>query len=129
MLRLRTEGSDTAAKLSAVVTDETGKSTTLSPLPAAPGEYAASLPVSEPGVYLMQVNEQSFAAGGAETPNTAGGTTTGFVIPYSPEYRLTGENGAEALQQLANATGGRLLSLDAPQEALPLQSGRVQAAI
>ncbi|WP_231594348.1 VWA domain-containing protein [Paenibacillus algorifonticola] len=117
MLRLRAEGSDTAAKLSAVVTDETGKSTTLSPLPAAPGEYAASLPVSEPGVYLMQVNEQTAAAGGAETPNPGSGTTTGFVIPYSPEYRLTGENGAEALQQLANATGGRLLSLDAPQEA------------
>lgn len=116
MLRLRTEGSDTAAKLSAVVTDEAGESTPLSPLPAAPGEYAASLPISKPGVYLMQVNEQSAAAGGAEAPNT-GSTTTGFVIPYSPEYRLTGENGAEALQQLADATGGRLLSLDAPQEA------------
>ncbi|WP_338556739.1 VWA domain-containing protein [Paenibacillus sp. KS-LC4] len=114
MLRLRTEGNDTAAKLSAVVTDETGKSTTLSPLPAAPGEYAASLPISEPGVYLMQVNEQS---GGADEPKTGGGTTTGFVIPYSPEYRLTGENGTEALQQLAAATGGRLLSLEAPGEA------------
>ncbi|MGG4147048.1 VWA domain-containing protein [Paenibacillus algorifonticola] len=126
MLRLRTEGTDTAAKLSAVVTDETGTSTTLSPLPAAPGEYAASLPVSEPGVYLMQVSEQT-AAAGAATPNTGSGTTTGFVIPYSPEYRLTGENGAEALQQLATATGGRLLSLDAPQEVYrfnPVESGQ-----
>lgn len=116
-LNIASEGGemDAASKLTAIVNDESGDSATLKPITIAPGEYAASLPVSEPGVYLMQINEQ--ASNSTEASTMSGGTTAGYVIPYSPEYRLSNEDGADVLKQLAEATGGRILSLDNPKEA------------
>lgn len=118
-IRADSQTSETA-RLIGIVNDESGEETALQPIPVAPGEYEASLPVSEPGVYLMKVGEQP-ADGAALESGMSGGTTTGFVIPYSPEYKLSNREGKAALEQLAQATGGRVLSLDNPQEAFRIK--------
>ncbi|MFC4775177.1 VWA domain-containing protein [Paenibacillus sp. GCM10023252] len=109
-LHIRAEGSRTtgSSDMKAVIQGESGQLQTLRPIPVAPGEYEASLPVGEPGVYLGQVSSSAGGAGGA----AAGGTTTGFVIPYSPEYRLSSDDGKLKLARLAELTGGRVLGLD-----------------
>ncbi|WP_238327424.1 VWA domain-containing protein [Paenibacillus gorillae] len=106
VIRSESGDSDLAAKLKAVVNNDAGETQKLEPIPIAPGEYEASMSVTQPGVYLMRI-------GGEE----GGGSTSGFVIPYSPEYKLSSNNGSETLEQLAEATGGRVLSLDKPGEA------------
>jgi hypothetical protein len=67
----------------------------------APGEYQASLPVSTEGVYTLQVTEND-ADGGQSTQSS------GFVVPYSPEYRDLSTN-SDFLGALASLTGGRMI--------------------
>nr|WP_269669435.1 VWA domain-containing protein [Paenibacillus sp. GSMTC-2017] len=82
----------------------------LSPLkrlmPVAPGRYEAQLDVVKPGAYLAQIGMPN-DANNATSIN--GGTTAGFVIPYSPEYRIGDEEGPELLKGLASSTNGREL--------------------
>jgi Mg-chelatase subunit ChlD len=73
------------------------------PLPqVAPGRYEASVPVEADGVYTLTATqieptgEQSIQSGG-------------FVVPYSPEYGLTGTD-QNQLESLARRTGGKLIS-------------------
>lgn len=102
-LRIRESSGDgmLADDLHAVVTDERGGRSELSPIPVAPGEYEAHVKVEGPGVYLTQI----------------GGSLSGFVIPYSPEYRVSDAGGKEKLEQLAAVTGGRMLALERPEAA------------
>ncbi|MBV9132248.1 MAG: VWA domain-containing protein [Chloroflexi bacterium] len=70
-----------------------------------PGQYQATLPATAEGVYTLQVTETS--------PD--GGTTSqssGFVVPYSPEYRDLGTN-TELLDSLSSVTGGHGLQTGA----------------
>jgi hypothetical protein len=67
----------------------------------APGQYQASLPVASDGVYTLQVTENE--ANGAQTTQSSG-----FVVPYSPEYRDLGTNDA-LLGTLASTTGGTII--------------------
>ncbi|WP_253944800.1 VWA domain-containing protein [Paenibacillus sp. NEAU-GSW1] len=123
-IRIRAEGGegDYSTKLTAVINNAVGDTKILEPVPVAPGEYKASLPINEPGVYLMRIGGGENAAGGA-----AAGTTAGFVIPYSPEYRLlTHDNGADTLKQLAEATGGSVLAYDRPQDAFGFAPERMR---
>lgn len=91
----------TAGDLQAVVTDERGGRSEPAPIPVAPGEYEAQVKVEGPGVYLTQID----------------GSLSGFVIPYSPEYRLSDAGGKEKLEQLAAVTGGRNLGFERPEAA------------
>ncbi len=102
-LRIRESSGDgeLADDLHAVVTDEHGGRSELAPIPVAPGEYEAHVKVEGPGVYLTQI----------------GGSLSGFVIPYSPEYRVSDAGGKEKLEQLAAVTGGRMLVLERPEAA------------
>ncbi|MDQ0116677.1 VWA domain-containing protein [Paenibacillus harenae] len=95
--------------LSAGIEDESGSYTIRRLMPTGPGEYETSLQATEPGVYLTQIGRQ--AVGNA----IEGGTTSAFVIPYSPEYRLSNTDGAETMAQIAATTGGRKLLMDNPQ--------------
>lgn len=98
------------------VTDEAMNREELVLAPVVPGEYVAQLGPRAPGVYMARVVEAAGQAGEAGEP---AGPATGFVIPYSPEYRLNlWDDGAARLQQLAELTGGRVLSLDHPEEAM-----------
>ncbi|MGO4540228.1 VWA domain-containing protein [Paenibacillus sp. 2TAB19] len=97
--------------LSAGIEDESGSYSVRRLMPIGPGEYETTLPATEPGVYLAQIGQKS--NGNA----IEGGTTSAFVIPYSPEYRLSNTGGPETMAQIAATTGGRKLLLDDPQSA------------
>ena len=59
-----------------------GSTQTLTLNPTAPGTSTAPLDASAPGIYLAQVTQKD-AQG-----NPIASTTSGLVVPYSPEYRL-----------------------------------------
>jgi len=88
-----------AAGLQVVVTGEKGDRFEVSPIPVEPGTYQASMPITAPGVYLTQI----------------GGSVSGFVIPYSPEYQLPDGSGQDKLARLAELTGGRMLDPEQPE--------------
>ncbi len=73
------------------------------PLPqVAPGRYEASVPVEADGVYTLTATQIEPTA---ERSIQSGG----FVVPYSPEYGLTGTD-QNLLESLARRTGGKLIS-------------------
>lgn len=100
-IRASSNEDGSASSISTIITGPDGTKTEISPIPVVPGQYTGHMPVSGTGVYMGQI----------------GGTTTAFVIPYSPEYRLTSDGGNEKLEKLAQLTGGRVLSIDSPGEA------------
>jgi Mg-chelatase subunit ChlD len=69
----------------------------------AAGRYEGDTSVSEPGTYMVQVIQRD----AQEEPVAQ--RTTGLVIPYSPEYRRTGD-GQTLLNELARVTGGETLT-------------------
>lgn len=66
------------------------------------GRYEGQFPVLEEGAYLLQVKASSPQFGDM-------GQTLGVVVPYSPEYRASG-NGGDLMSRLATLTGGRTLT-------------------
>ncbi len=90
--------------VNAVTPDLAGASLALSP--TGPGRFEGDLPTDQVGSYLLHVSE---SAGGAVRHTT----TSGLVVPYSPEYRELGTDVA-TLKAIAQAGGGVLLS-DASQ--------------
>jgi Mg-chelatase subunit ChlD/uncharacterized membrane protein len=65
----------------------------------APGQYQGTLPATSEGVYTLQVTE-------TDSDGSQASQSSGFVVPYSPEYRDLGTN-TDGLAALASATGGR----------------------
>ena len=75
--------------------------------PTAPQRWQGNFPAEQVGAYLLQVTWQ--AKNGSSNGTTRHLTsTTGLVVPYSPEYLDTGTNRG-FLTQLAAADGGSLL--------------------
>lgn len=96
----------------AVATDEQLNQTEIVLEPTAPGQLEGRMEVTKPGAYVTHIAPADGEQG------AGGGVTTGFVIPYSPEYRIgREEEGEQRLAQLAELTGGRVLSLERPEEA------------
>ena len=115
-LRITAQGAAGSGSLTVAIAGEDGSAETLRPVPSAPGEYAVRLRNARPGAYFMQIR------GDGES----GGDMAGFVIPYSPEFRLSGEeDGRELLGEIARLTGGRTLSSDQPGEVFRI--GRIKA--
>src|SRR5439155_18543721 len=74
------------------------------PLPqVAPGRSGATVPVESDGVYTLTAAQPDATNG--EQAILSGG----FVVPYSPEYGLTGTD-QTFLENLARRTGGKLIS-------------------
>jgi uncharacterized protein YegL len=118
-LTITAQGDVGAGDLTVSVAGEDGGAATLRPVPVAPGEYTVRLDDVRPGVYFMQI-------GGTGDGESSGGTLAGFVIPYSPEFRIAGdEEGTDLLAEIARLTGGRTLSLDRPEEVFRV--GRIAA--
>ena len=67
----------------------------------APGRYQASYPVEDDGVYSLQVRQ-------TDADGSVANQSSGFVVPYSPEYRAGGTDD-NFLETLAKRTGGRLI--------------------
>jgi uncharacterized membrane protein len=86
--------------VSAVTPDLSNASLTMAP--TGPGRFEGDLPTDQVGSYLLHVSE---SAGGAVRHTT----TTGLVVPYSPEYRDLGAD-ANRLKAIAQAGGGVLLA-------------------
>jgi uncharacterized membrane protein len=86
--------------VNAVTPDLAGASLTLSP--TGPGRFEGDLPTDQVGSYLLHVSE---SAGGVVRHTT----TSGLVVPYSPEYRELGTDVA-TLKAIAQAGGGVLLT-------------------
>jgi uncharacterized membrane protein len=71
-------------------------------LETAPGRFEGDLRTEQVGGYLLRVTES--------TPGGAGhATTTGLVVPYSPEYRALGPD-LPTLRAIARAGGGVMLA-------------------
>ncbi|NQX65432.1 VWA domain-containing protein [Paenibacillus alba] len=109
-------------ELRAIVTDESLSMQEISFTSTAPGNYSAQLPVDKSGVYIAKTELLASGGGEGAEKRVIGSSTTGFVIPYSPEYRITEGQGLSKLQQLAELTGGRMLSLEHPEEAFAFAS-------
>lgn len=75
----------------------------------APGLYEGTFRPDETGIYLLRVE-------GRDGEDLVAAQTQGFVMAYSPEYRLT-EVDDRLLADLAAIGGGRVLPPDAPAEA------------
>jgi len=113
------QGDVGVGNLTVSVAGEDGEAVRLKPVPTAPGEYVLRLEDARPGAYFMQIGE-----GAGEDGAASGGALAGFVIPYSPEYRIDDEEeGAELLAEIARLTGGRTLSLERPEEVF--RAGRI----
>jgi uncharacterized membrane protein len=67
-----------------------------------PGHYQAELALSKPGTYLVRL-------GVNQGDHSLGQEIIGLVVPYSPEYRVTGID-LPFLKELARITGGDQLT-------------------
>jgi hypothetical protein len=97
----------------ATLVDPKGGDTTV-PLPqVAPGRYETTVPVENDGVYTLTATQ-------TEDTGEQAVQSSGFVVPYSPEYGLTGTD-QSLLEALVKRTGGRLISdpADAFSHTLP----------
>ena len=88
--------------------------------PTAPQRWEGNFPTLQVGVYLLQIMWQ----GG----NNRLGTTTGIVVPYSPEYHTMGTD-LRFLTLLAHAGGGSMLTPTQTAAAFANNLAPVSAAI
>jgi hypothetical protein len=79
---------------------------TLNLHPTAPGRFEGDFVTDQVGVYLLHVTWQARGSNG--TGSTQLSTTTGLVVPYSPEYSTSGTD-LNFLSRLAQAGGGSVL--------------------
>ena len=86
--------------VSTVAPDFSG--TTLTLTPTGPGRFEGDLATDQVGSYLLKAIQ---SAGGVVRHTT----TTGLVVPYSPEYRDLGTD-TVTLRAIAQAGGGALLT-------------------
>jgi Mg-chelatase subunit ChlD len=97
----------------AVLVDPNGVQSTVSLPQVAPGRYETSVPVQADGVYTLTATQ-------SDPTGEQAVQSSGFVVPYSPEYSLTNTDQA-LLESLVRRTGGRLISdpADAFSHTLP----------
>jgi len=94
------------AQARAVIAAPSGQTHEVNLEQTAPGRYEGKLQTTVPGSYITSVT--------LSTPTgTLNAPTSGFIVPYSPEYKSFGLNTA-ILEALSSATGGS--KLNAPQE-------------
>ncbi|GGH13326.1 VWA domain-containing protein [Paenibacillus segetis] len=106
---VKVESDTSPEELEAVIAGEDATEERIPLIQSSPGIYTGVMEVRNPGSFLINLQGKS------EGEVIDGGTGTGFVIPYSPEYRLNVEDSQKKLQQLAELTGGRMLSWEDPQ--------------
>jgi hypothetical protein len=86
----------------ATLTDPQGVDQQVTLPQVAPGRYQTLVPVADDGIYALSVSQTN-------ADGTIANQSSGFVVPYSPEYRVLGSNEG-LLDRLAKRTGGRLIS-------------------
>ncbi len=92
--------------LSAIVIGPDGQARTIELPQSAPGLYEGAFRGDVEGTYLLRIDGES-GTGEAVTQ------ISGWVLPYSPEYRPpTTGGGMDLLQLVADQTGGSLVPID-----------------
>jgi len=86
----------------AVLVDPRGQEQTVLLPQVAPGRYEATVPVQSDGVYTLTATQ-------TESSGEQAVQSSGFVVPYSPEYGLTGTD-QTLLEGLVRRTGGKIIS-------------------
>ena len=81
---------------------------TVSLQPTAPERWEGNFPATQVGAYILQVLWHQ--SNGSQGNSSALTTTTGLVVPYSPEFRVSGTD-TRFLKLLAQAGGGSLLDI------------------
>jgi len=86
--------------LAANVVAPDGTAQSVEMVQVAPGRYEANFTPTQQGAYLIRVS-------GSEGANISIGQTAGWVLSYSPEYKVpeSAQGGVDALTQLALITG------------------------
>lgn len=79
---------------------------TLNLQPTAPGRFEGDFVTDQVGVYLLHITWQARSSNGASSTQLS--TTSGLVVPYSPEYSASGTD-LNFLTRLAQAGGGSIL--------------------
>lgn len=109
-LQVEASSDNPPEKLVAKIAGDEAEEQTVDLVQEAPGRYTGQVNVSKPGAFLMSLEDVS----GGEAVQAA--PSSGFVVPYSPEYRISSGGGEDGLKKLAELTGGRVLSWDKPEE-------------
>ena len=76
--------------------------------PTAPERWEGNFPTTQAGAYLLRVTWQARNSANKSSPDQLT-TTTGLVVPYSPEFSSSGTD-THFLNQLAHAGGGSILN-------------------
>lgn len=100
---------------------------TLTLQPTAPQRWEGNFPTEQVGAYLLHVTWQAKAANSNGSTSRLT-TTSGLVVPYSPEYLNTGTD-IGFLTLLAHTAGGSLLGLNENAAAFAPNLPPVSAAI
>lgn len=98
---------------------------TLTLQPTAPGRWEGNFPTAQVGAYLLRVTWQARSGNNATSQLT---TTTGLVVPYSPEYLNTGTD-LPFLKLLAQAGEGSILGSNDTAAAFSANLSPVYAAL
>ncbi|HEY6284843.1 MAG TPA: glutamine amidotransferase, partial [Ktedonobacteraceae bacterium] len=95
--------------------------------PTAPERWEGTFPTTQVGAYLLRVTWQarSSATNGSPSQLT---TTTGLVVPYSPEFATYGTD-TRFLNQLAHAGDGSVLNPNDTASAFSTNLPRVYASL
>jgi uncharacterized membrane protein len=75
--------------------------------PTAPGRWEGNFPTTQVGAYLLRVTWQARSSANTGSPSQLT-TTTGLVVPYSPEFSNSGTD-LRFLNLLAHTGGGSIL--------------------
>ncbi len=76
--------------------------------PSAPERWEGTFPTTQVGAYLLRVTWQARSSANTGSPGQLT-TTTGLVVPYSPEFSSSGTD-THFLNQLAHAGNGSVLN-------------------
>lgn len=104
VLRLTMPFSEAVSQVRVTVVSSDHETETVQMQSVAPGMYEGTFPSAEEGAYLaaVQVDEKD----GSST-----NVNTGFHLSYPKEYDMTTrKNGSQLLKQIAESTGGRVLT-------------------
>ena len=95
-------------QLQAHITTSDGSTQVLNLVQTAPGQYRSQFDTPLPGVYMINISGTPPQGSLMPVVNS----TSGWVLPYSPEYRLAEDDG-KLLDQIASVGNGKKLALDA----------------
>ena len=104
VLRLTMPFSEDVSQVQVTVVSSDNETETVQMQSTAPGIYEGVFSSAKEGAYLAAVQV-------AEKDGTTTNSNTGFYLSYPKEYDMTTrENGNQLLQQIAESTGGRVLT-------------------